>query len=178
MDDLGAVLIRIFSCPLPTVVAVNGSAIAGGCLLACAFDTRLLAEDARIGVTELKVGVAFPVMTVELLKHVCGPWAEQVMLNAALLGADEAVASGLVHQVVPRPELDAAAITAAEHLGSLDARAYALAKESSSPVRSVSHGGPRRPCPQRARVGPLERRPDQDQPQDAVGPAALRRHQG
>jgi enoyl-CoA hydratase len=131
LDDLAAVLIRIFSCPLPTVVAVNGSAIAGGCLLACAFDTRLLAEEARIGVTELKVGVAFPVMTVELLKHVCGPRAEQVMLNATLLEGDEAVLSGLVHQVVARSELDGAAITAAEHLGSLDARAYGLAKRSS-----------------------------------------------
>jgi enoyl-CoA hydratase/carnithine racemase len=70
-------------------------------------------------------------MTVELLRHVCGPRAEQVMLNAALLGADEALLSGLVHQVVPRSELDDAAIAAAEHLGSLDARAYALAKESS-----------------------------------------------
>jgi enoyl-CoA hydratase len=131
LDDLGAVLIRIFRSPLPTVVAVNGSAIAGGCLLACAFDTRLLAQEARIGVTELKVGVAFPIVTVELLRHVCGSRAEQLMLSATLLGADEALQSGVVHHVVPRSELDGAAIAAAEHLGSLDARAYALAKESS-----------------------------------------------
>jgi enoyl-CoA hydratase len=131
LDDLGAVLIRIFRCPLPTVVAVNGSAIAGGCLLACAFDARVLAHEARIGVTELKVGVAFPIVTVELLKHVCGSHAEQLMLNATLLGAEEALRTGLATQILPRSELDDAAMATAEHLGSLDARAYALAKESS-----------------------------------------------
>ncbi len=123
-------LLRVFACPLPTVAAVNGSAIAGGCLLACAFDKRLIAEGARIGVTELRVGVAFPVVTVELLKYVCGSNAERVMFDAELLDAEAACAVGLTHQVCPGPELPAAAVAAAERLASLDPRAYALAKSS------------------------------------------------
>ncbi len=75
-------LLRIFTCPIPTVVAINGSAIAGGCLLACAFDRRLIADQARIGVTELRVGVAFPVMAVELLRHVCGPPRREAHLRS------------------------------------------------------------------------------------------------
>ena len=59
--------------PKPTVVAINGAAIAGGCILAAAFDKRLIAEEARIGVTELKVGVSFPIVAIELLRHACGP---------------------------------------------------------------------------------------------------------
>jgi enoyl-CoA hydratase/carnithine racemase len=130
LGALGDALLAIFACPLPTVVAVNGAAIAGGALLACAFDTRLMADDARIGVTELKVGVAFPVLTVELLKHVCGPAAESVMFGAGLLDADAARATGLAHRALPREELAGAAIAEAERLAALDPRAYALAKAS------------------------------------------------
>jgi enoyl-CoA hydratase/carnithine racemase len=128
LDALNTALRALFTCPLPTVVAVNGSAIAGGCLLACVFDTRLIADDARIGVTELKVGVAFPVLTVELLKHVSGPNAEWLMFDAGLLDADAACARGLVHRSLPSSELAEAALAEAARLASLDPRAYALAK--------------------------------------------------
>jgi enoyl-CoA hydratase/carnithine racemase len=123
-------LVRIFTCPLPTVVAVNGPAIAGGCIVACAFDRRLIAEDAQIGVTELRVGVSFPVLAVELLRHVCGSDAERLMFEAELLDADAACRIGLVHERLPADELLAAAVAAAEQLASLDARAYSLAKTS------------------------------------------------
>jgi len=130
LDTLNEALIRVFMCPLPTVVAINGSAIAGGCLLACAFDKRLISEGARIGVTELRVGVSFPVAAVELLRHVCGSHAEQLMLSADLLDADEACRRGLAHQCLPPSELQAAATAAAEQLALLDGRAYGLAKTS------------------------------------------------
>jgi len=131
LDTLHETLVRIFTCPLPTVAAVNGAAIAGGCLLACAFDRRLIAEEARMGVTELKVGVSFPTVAVELLKHVCGRQAEPLMFDAGLLSAEDACRVGLAHRSVPRTELAAEAVSAAEQLGSLDQRAYALAKASS-----------------------------------------------
>ena len=72
LEALGAVLVALFSFPKPTVAAVNGAAVAGGCILACTCDRRLLAEGARIGATELQVGVALPVFAVELLTHACG----------------------------------------------------------------------------------------------------------
>jgi enoyl-CoA hydratase len=128
LDAFTSALLRVFNCPKPTIAAINGSAIAGGCLLACVFDKRLIAEEARIGVTELRVGVSFPVMAVELLRHVCGPRAEQLMLNAELLDAHEACAYGLAHHFLPRADLQAAAMSAAEQLMSLDVRAYELAK--------------------------------------------------
>jgi enoyl-CoA hydratase len=130
LGALEEALVRIFTCPIPTVVAVNGSAIAGGCLLACAFDKRLIAEGARIGVTELRVGVSFPMVAVELLRHVCGSHAERLMFDAELLDADAACRYGLAHERVPASELQAAAVAAAEQLASLDARAYSLAKTS------------------------------------------------
>jgi enoyl-CoA hydratase/carnithine racemase len=130
LDAFETALMAVLECPLPTVAAVNGAAIAGGCLLACACDRRIVADEARIGVTELRVGVAFPVFTIELLRHVCGARAEDVVFGADLIGAEEACAVGLAHQHVPRAQLEAAATAAAEQLSALDARAYALAKAS------------------------------------------------
>jgi len=130
LSALSTAIVGLFRCSTPTVAAINGSAIAGGCLLACVCDQRLMAEEARIGVTELRVGVAFPTFAIELLKHVCGHHAEQLMFDARLLDAEEACRFGLAHQRLPRSELDAAAMSTAEQLASFDARAYALAKES------------------------------------------------
>ncbi|HEX3563988.1 MAG TPA: enoyl-CoA hydratase/isomerase family protein [Acidimicrobiales bacterium] len=130
LGALGSAVIRLFRCSKPTVAAINGPAIAGGCLLACACDQRLIAEEARMGVTELRVGVSFPMFAVELLKHTCGPRAEQLMFDARMLDADEACRCGLAHQRLPRSELDAAAFSTADQLASLDPLAFALAKAS------------------------------------------------
>src|ERR1700692_1820994 len=129
LDALRDALVGLFRFPKPTVAAINGPAIAGGCILACACDKRLIAESARIGATELKVGVAFPVIAVELLRHACGsPAAEQLMFDAARLDAEEARTWGLVHQVVAADALAATATELAAQLADLDAPAYALAK--------------------------------------------------
>ena len=128
---LTVALTRLFRCPKPTVAAINGSAIAGGCILALACDKRLIADGARIGVTELRVGVSFPTAAVELLRHACGDRAELLMLDAELFDAAEACRRGLVHQCLPLSDLLPAAISTAEQFASLDARAYALAKVSS-----------------------------------------------
>jgi enoyl-CoA hydratase/carnithine racemase len=70
-------------------------------------------------------------VAVELLRHVCGHRAEQLMFDAGLLPAEEAVRVGLAHQSLPPAELFDAALSAADALASLDAAAYALAKASS-----------------------------------------------
>src|SRR5690348_343552 len=53
-------VVTLFTYPVPTVAAINGAAIAGGCVLACACDYRIIAAQGRIGTTELVVGVPFP----------------------------------------------------------------------------------------------------------------------
>ena len=64
----------VFDHPRPTVAAVNGHAIAGGCVLALACDVRLMSAG-RIGLVELAVGVPFPVAALEIVRHALGPRA-------------------------------------------------------------------------------------------------------
>ena len=59
----------LFSCSKPVVAAVNGHAIAGGCVMASAADYRIMArEPGRIGIPELLVGVPFPVVPLEIMR--------------------------------------------------------------------------------------------------------------
>jgi enoyl-CoA hydratase/carnithine racemase len=118
----------LFGLPIPTVAAVQGPAIAGGCILACACDLRLLADTAQIGATEVAVGVAFPVAALEILRYTCGSRCESVVLGAGLHQGQAAVAAGLVHEVTPADTLFQRAMESAERLGALNPVAYRLTK--------------------------------------------------
>ena len=117
----------LFCYPGPTVAAINGAAIAGGCVLACACDRRLIGPDAQIGASEVRVGVPFPVAALEVMRYACGDHAEEVLLGGRLYRGDDAVASGLVHRVVAE-DLIEAAVAEASDLGDISADAYAHTK--------------------------------------------------
>src|SRR4051812_13759621 len=69
LPALDRMLQALFSLATPVVAAINGHAIAGGCVMACAADYRIMArEPGRIGVTELLVGVPFPVVPLEIMR--------------------------------------------------------------------------------------------------------------
>jgi enoyl-CoA hydratase/carnithine racemase len=119
----------LFSFPKPTVAAVNGAAVAGGCILACACDRRVMADGARIGASELMVGVPFPASALEVLRHACGPHAEDLVLTGRLLDAREALAVGMVHEVCAPEAVVGRAQAVAAELGALAPDAYRLAKE-------------------------------------------------
>ena len=64
----------VFYHPKPVVAAINGHAIAGGCVLAACADRRIMArESGRIGVTELLVGVPFPALAFEIVRFAVPP---------------------------------------------------------------------------------------------------------
>lgn len=71
---LDAMYEELFYFPKPLVAAINGHAIAGGCVLAACADYRVLAKGAgRMGVTELRVGVPFPPFAFEVLRATASP---------------------------------------------------------------------------------------------------------
>jgi enoyl-CoA hydratase len=104
LDDA---FLAIFDLGKPVVAAVNGHAIAGGAILACAADHRLMAEGGgRFGVPELQVGVPFPLSALEILGYaVGGPAARRAILSADTVAAPEALARGFVDEVVPAHSL-------------------------------------------------------------------------
>jgi enoyl-CoA hydratase len=113
----------LFCFPWPTVAAINGAAIAGGCVLACACDRRLITPEAGIGAAEVRVGVSFPVAALEVMRYACGERAEEVLLGARTYKGAEAIARGLAHRVVS-DDLIEAAVAEAAHLGELPVAAY------------------------------------------------------
>ena len=117
----------VFSYPGPTVAAINGAAIAGGCVLACCCDRRLISPEAQIGASEVRVGVTFPIAALEVMRYAAGRHAEEALLTGRTYRGAEAVASGLAHRVVADDLLEAA-VAEASDLGEIPAEAYSHTK--------------------------------------------------
>ncbi|GAA4249314.1 enoyl-CoA hydratase/isomerase family protein [Dactylosporangium darangshiense] len=124
---LGGACRAVFEHPRPVVAAVNGHAIAGGCILALACDRRFMAGG-TIGVTELAVGVPYPAVPMEVLRFAAGPAASDLALSARTMGPEEAARIGLVDAVVPAGELLDRALGEAGRLARVPAATYALTK--------------------------------------------------
>ncbi len=140
LPALDEVLETLFFCPKPVIAAVNGHAIAGGCLLACCADRRLMAAGkARIGVPELRVGVPFPTVPLEIMRARTGSsFFEEVALGGATYVVPEALNKGLIDGVVEPEQLLAEAIIVAESLAAIRPELYALSKQQARrPVREA-----------------------------------------
>jgi len=96
----------IIDCPVPVIARVNGHALAGGFGLACATDFAVVADHARLGVPEARIGI-FPMM---ILPYMLRTIPRRKLLELCLTGepmtAAEALAHGIVNHVVPQAELD------------------------------------------------------------------------
>jgi len=125
----------IFNFPKPVVAAINGHAIAGGCILACCADHRLMAQDGgRMGVTEILVGVPFPPLAFEVMRSVTAPqYLAEAILTGATVTPDEAVARGWVNALVPREDILSRAVAAAEKLAAVSPAAFATGKRQLRP---------------------------------------------
>lgn len=130
LPALSSGLRRLFTFSKPVVAAVNGHAIAGGCILALAADRRICVDaGAKLGVTELAVGVPFPSAPLEVLRHHLPPHAAQeLVLTARLMTPSGALELGLVDELCPAHELLERSVRAAASLGRIPADAFALNK--------------------------------------------------
>ncbi|AEA22905.1 enoyl-CoA hydratase/isomerase family protein [Pseudonocardia benzenivorans] len=105
----------VFDLTKPVVAAVNGHAIAGGCVLAACADVVLMADGkGRIGVPELKVGVPFPRIALEAMRFAVGETtARRMITGAGTYTAADAHGLGLVDEIVDPGELRDRAVAAA-----------------------------------------------------------------
>ena len=117
----------VFDHPRPTVAAVNGHAIAGGCVLALACDLRLM-SGGRIGLTELAVGVPFPTTALEVVQHALGPRTGRVLLGGQIEDREHALALGMVDELTEPGDLVPRAVALAAELAARSPESYRLAK--------------------------------------------------
>jgi Delta3-Delta2-enoyl-CoA isomerase len=121
---------ELFAHPRPVVAALNGHAVAGGCMLALACDVRLMAAGkGKIALNEITFGSSLFAGSVEMLRYwVGGRSAQQIACSGAMFLPEEALALGLVDRVVPEAELLAAAREVAGVHGAKDPAAFRSVK--------------------------------------------------
>jgi enoyl-CoA hydratase len=127
---LSGFVLNLFAFEKPLVAAVNGHSIAGGCVMTCASDIRLMAAGkARIGVPEMLVGVPFPPVVLELLRFSIAPQTLQTLIyTGRTVTAGEAKTMGIIDEVVEPDALQTRAEEQARQLAALPADAFRFAK--------------------------------------------------
>jgi len=126
-------MMRIFACEKPIVAAINGHAIAGGCVLALMCDWRILADEPKlaIGLNEVRLGIGLPAIVVEPLRAQVPPTSlVPIALEGRLFDSKQALAIGLVHELVPPPDLAARAHAKATELAAFPAEGMAQIKRA------------------------------------------------
>lgn len=122
---------RLEELHFPTIAAINGYAMGGGCELALSCDFRVLADHAKIGLPETKLGAVAAAGGVQkLIRHVGRSKALDWILRATHLDAATADRYGLCSEVVPASKLMDTALNIALELRKLGPRAIAQSKRS------------------------------------------------
>ena len=129
---LDSLLHAALTFPKPVVAAVNGHAIAGGCILAAACDHRIMTEGTgRIGIPELVVGVPFPALPLQIMAARLSDAAlRDLVYSGRTVQIDEAKALGLIDEKCPSGMLMDRATEVARKLASIPPGAFALTKEA------------------------------------------------
>jgi enoyl-CoA hydratase/carnithine racemase len=124
--------------PKPVVAAVRGNALGGGLEMALAADVRIAASDLRMAFPEIRYGLMTDTGGAALATMLAGPSrAKWLLMTGRPIGAEQALAWGLVDQVVAPEELDAAAAQFATELATRPPEALAMIKMT---VDGMWHG--------------------------------------
>lgn len=116
--------------PRPTLAAVRGHCVGGGCQLAVACDLRFAAEGARFGITPARLGIVYAASSTRRLVSLVGPaTAKYLLFSGELIDTERALRTGLVDEVHPAGELDERVAEFARLLLSRSRLTQAAAKE-------------------------------------------------
>ena len=117
--------------PQPTIAAVTGYALGGGCELALCCDMRIAADDAKLGQPEILLGIIPGAGGTQRLPRLVGvSRAKELVFTGRHVDAAEALAIGLVNRVVPADEVYSTALELARRLAKGPALALRAAKEA------------------------------------------------
>ena len=117
LGPLEVVLQTLDTCPQPTIAAVQGDAVAGGCELALYCDLRIAADTARFSMPLARIGLALPVaLTWKLVDIIGVARTNELLFTGEAIGAETALKLGMANRVVPAEELDSTVQTLATHI--------------------------------------------------------------
>jgi len=135
LDRIHAALDRLDLLPMTTIAALAGVVFGGGFELALACDLRVADQSARFAFPELRLGLV-PGWggTARLAREAGASLCRDLLLTGRSLGAERAYTLGLVSQVVPRGEAEAAALRMAEQCALFEPAAVAAAKRLTKPL--------------------------------------------
>ena len=132
IDALNRCFRTLFEFPKPVVAAVNGHALAGGAVLTCGCDYRVMGKWAgEIGTIELTAGVPFPAWALELVRYaVKSEYFPEIVYFGRSYVPEVAVQKGLVDEVIADTLLMARATEMAHELARVPVTTFALTKRS------------------------------------------------
>jgi enoyl-CoA hydratase/carnithine racemase len=129
LQPIATLFDRIETLPIPVIAAINGFALGGGCEMSLACDFRLMADNTKIGVPEVRIGALAGAGGVQKLHRLVGRGkAMEWVLLGSHVTAQEALAHGLLTSMHPAEELMPAAMELARRFRLLGARAVAQSK--------------------------------------------------
>jgi len=122
----------LYSFPKPTLAALTGHAIAGGCILALCCDYRYISEGRKLmGLNEIKLGLPVPYPADALLRQLIGSrLAQEVVELGEFYQPEDSLSMGLVNKVFPVDQVLSEAINNAKILGNLPQNAFAQIKQN------------------------------------------------
>jgi enoyl-CoA hydratase len=129
VDGVNRMVQLAYGLPCPVICAITGHAIAGGFVLAMCGDHRIAATAGRYGMTEIKVGVPFPVAAIEVVAAELSPGtARALALSGRLVDAQECVRLGAFDEAVAPDEVLERSVALAAELAGVNADTYARTK--------------------------------------------------
>ncbi len=129
VDGINRLFFDWYGLLCPVVAAVNGHAVAGGLILALCADHRVGSLHASYGLTEVKVGAPYPGAALAAVRaELSPPAARRLVLEAELVGADAALALGLIDEMAEADDVLPAALEVAGRLAALPGETYARVK--------------------------------------------------
>ncbi len=123
---------QLYALPKPTIAAIPGHAIAGGCILALSCDYRTIAEGRNLmGLNEIKLGAPVPYPADCMLRDLIGSRkTRQVMEFGEFFAPDELLQLGVVDQVSPPEEVISASVERIQKITANPAKAFAIIKQN------------------------------------------------
>jgi enoyl-CoA hydratase/carnithine racemase len=126
--------------PKPTIAAIEGFCVGGGCQLAAACDLRFAADGARFGITPAKLGIVYPASATTRIVRLVGPAAAKYLLfSADLIGTDHALRIGFLDEVTAPGALHG---RVAEFAATLASRSLLTQQATKDMVDTIAAGRP------------------------------------